>query len=98
MSEEYLTHAERFEAAVAELEALCDELLTTCTHAHYLIADLQAVLAQANITQRTNPAITERVRLLARLFAEHVVADDTEPPTIGDIAAMLGEEASWFEQ
>jgi hypothetical protein len=98
MSEEYLTHAERFEAAVAELEVLRDELLTTCTHAHYLIADLQAVLTQANITQRTNPAITERVRLLARLFAEHMVPAGTAPPTVGEIAGFLGEQASWFEE
>src|SRR6516162_11198313 len=51
MFTDYLTLSERLTAAYVSLELLIEELLIKCSNAHYLLADLETLLAQAGIQE-----------------------------------------------
>jgi hypothetical protein len=89
LSTEYLTLGERLTAAYAGLEELIRELIVKCGRAHYLIADLQTLLAQAGIHEPTQPEIAQRVATLRLLFADHAVPDDCEPPSVAEIVEEI---------
>jgi hypothetical protein len=89
MSGHYLSLAQRLTAAQAGLEELTQQLLVTCTQAHYLVAHLESLLADAGIQQATHRKIAECVALVGRLLAEHGVAAGMAALSLGDIAERL---------
>ena len=88
MSTKYLTHAERFEAAIADIEDVPDELFIRLTDAHVLVEHLAGALAECGIQPATHPEIALPLGLLRRLLAADAVPKNARP-TLGDIAERV---------
>jgi hypothetical protein len=98
MSAYHLTAGQRLTIAFATLEEIAYANAIKCVQVIRHVRDLESALADAGITERTHPKITNRVCALHRMLRDDAVASDTRNVIHDvDIAESIHDRRNWAE-